>query len=159
MSETDPFWAFCHVIFGEEGYQRDIMFQMDLSLFKRIIPFPRFKFLQKHLLFRTFSEPLLPQVQNGVKGSNPSSSRQPVKRLTLLTVGIVFCQIFCEITKQVSNYSIKYYNDGIYPLPQTAIVVLVETIKLLVTIARAGGTCTEPYLGFASELTFKPFLL
>ncbi|XP_059091463.1 uncharacterized protein LOC131886999 isoform X2 [Tigriopus californicus] len=86
-----------------------------------------------------------------------SMSRQPMKRLTLLTIGIVFCQIFCEIAKQVSNYSIKYYNEGIYPLPQTAIVVLVEVIKLLVTIIRAKGSI--PSLSITSLKSSLRFLL
>ena len=41
--------------------------------------------------------------------------------------------------KQISNYSIQVFNGGKYPLPQTMLVVLVELIKLVATIVRAGS--------------------
>ena len=44
--------------------------------------------------------------------------------------------------KQISNYSIKEFNGGRYPLPQTMLVVLVELIKLVATIVRSG--CQRP---------------
>ena len=44
--------------------------------------------------------------------------------------------------KQISNYSIKEFNGGHYPLPQTMLVVLVELIKLVATIVRSG--CQRP---------------
>ena len=37
---------------------------------------------------------------------------------------IVLCSVGCEIGKQISNYSINYYNGGSYPLPQTFLVRL-----------------------------------
>ena len=46
-------------------------------------------------------------------------------------------QICCEVTKQVSNYSMNYFSNGKYPIPQTMIVVLCELIKLLGTILRS----------------------
>jgi hypothetical protein len=39
----------------------------------------------------------------------------------------------------VSNYSLQYYNGGHYPIPQTAMVVLMEIIKLITTIIRSKG--------------------
>jgi hypothetical protein len=39
----------------------------------------------------------------------------------------------------VSNYSLQYYNGGHYPIPQTAMVVLMEAIKLLATVIRSKG--------------------
>ncbi len=48
-------------------------------------------------------------------------------------------QICCEVSKQISNYSVQYYNGGKYPLPQTVIVILMELIKLVTTIFRAKG--------------------
>jgi hypothetical protein len=42
----------------------------------------------------------------------------------------------CEVGKQLSNYSIQYFNGGHYPLPQTIIVVLVEVVKLVTTVLR-----------------------
>ena len=35
---------------------------------------------------------------------------------------IVLGFVGCEIGKQISNYSINYYNGGRYPLPQTIMV-------------------------------------
>ena len=52
-------------------------------------------------------------------------------------------QVGCEVGKQLSNYSIQYYNGGKYPLPQTILVVLVEVIKLVTTILRYVH-CTVP---------------
>ena len=49
-------------------------------------------------------------------------------------------QVGCEVGKQLSNYSIQYYNGGKYPLPQTILVVLVEVIKLVTTILRYSTT-------------------
>ena len=40
---------------------------------------------------------------------------------------IVLCSVGCEIGKQISNYSINYYNGGSYPLPQTILVRLRQT--------------------------------
>ena len=54
-------------------------------------------------------------------------------KLGLFTVTgavIVLCSVGCEIGKQVSNYSINYYNGGRYPLPQTILV----RIKITITI-------------------------
>ena len=47
-----------------------------------------------------------------------------------------------EVGKQISNYSIKEFNGGHYPLPQTMLVILVELIKLGATIIRSG--CQRP---------------
>ena len=47
-----------------------------------------------------------------------------------------------EVAKQISNYSIQVFNGGKYPLPQTMIVVLIELIKLVVTVIRSG--CQRP---------------
>ena len=40
---------------------------------------------------------------------------------------IVLGSVSCEIGKQISNYSINYYNGGSYPLPQTILVRLRQT--------------------------------
>ena len=42
----------------------------------------------------------------------------------------------CEVAKQIINYSMQYYNNGKYPMPQTIIVVLGEIIKLGITLGR-----------------------
>ena len=53
-----------------------------------------------------------------------------------------FVQVTAEVGKQISNYSIKEFNGGHYPLPQTMLVVLVELIKLVATVLRSG--CQRP---------------
>jgi len=55
---------------------------------------------------------------------------------TLTGATIVLCCVGCEIGKQISNYSINYYNGGKYPLPQTLLVVMLEFLKLLATFGR-----------------------
>ena len=72
---------------------------------------------------------------------------------------IVLGSVGCEIGKQISNYSINYYNGGSYPLPQTILVrlgqtqhqiqihsgkhqvVLLEALKLTATFLRGGPQC------------------
>ena len=66
-------------------------------------------------------------------------------------------QIGCEIGKQVSNYSIQYYNGGKYPLPQTILVVLLEAMKLMVTVMRSG--CQIPSFDSISLRKSTKFLL
>ena len=57
----------------------------------------------------------------------------------------------------MSNYSIQYYNGGKYPLPQTILVVLLEAIKLLVTVLRSG--CKIPSFDSATLRKSMKFLL
>ena len=64
--------------------------------------------------------------ENGVA---PSSSSK-LGLFTITGAFIVFSSTTCEIVKQVSNYSINYYNSGTYPLPQTLLVMLSEVLKL-----------------------------
>ena len=64
-------------------------------------------------------------------------------KLGLFTVTgavIVLCSVGCEIGKQVSNYSINYYNGGRYPLPQTILVRIKITITTsrITSMARSG---------------------
>ena len=47
---------------------------------------------------------------------------------------IVLCSVGCEIGKQVSNYSINYYNGGQYPLPQTLLVREHNSLDLIFSI-------------------------
>ena len=75
--------------------------------------------------------------------THPTSTSTLVKevksRFTCLTISIVAFQIFCEVAKQTSNYSVQYYNGGKYPVAQTTIVVAMELIKLMATVVRAKG--------------------
>ena len=60
----------------------------------------------------------------------------------------------CEVTKQLANYSLQYYNGGHFPIPQTAIVIIVALVKLFVTVVRAGGKCPFSNQG-VSWTTFR----
>ena len=70
---------------------------------------------------------------------------------------IVLLCVFCEIGKQISNYSINYYNGGKYPIPQTILVVLLEILKLTATILRL--KCKAPSFDKASIKSSFKFLL
>merc|ERR1712141_326143 len=98
-------------------------------------------------------EPLVTVIQPEVRSTT-------VKKLGLFSVigiSIVFTQICCEVTKQVSNYSMNYFSNGKYPIPQTMIVVLCEMIKFLGTILRS--KCTLPSFSFQSIRSSLRFLL
>jgi len=72
--------------------------------------------------------------------SQTQSPTTTVKRLSLFSlvgISIVLTMIFCEVTKQISNYSLQYYNHFTFPIPQTIIVVLCELVKLVTTFVRA----------------------
>jgi len=63
-----------------------------------------------------------------------------VKRLSLfslLGISIVLTMVFCEVSKQISNYSLQYYSHFHYPIPQTIIVALCELVKLVTTFFRS----------------------
>merc|ERR1712179_342937 len=76
---------------------------------------------------------------------------------TLTGAAIVFCQVFCEVGKQVTSYSVHYYNGGTYPVPQTMLVLLGEIIKLFTTLARTG--CAPPSIDFISLRQSVKFLI
>ena len=78
---------------------------------------------------------------DGAKRSEPEATKASAvaKSLSCVTLGIVLLQICCEVSKQVSIYSVQYLNHGKYPVPQTFMVVAMETMKLVATVVRAGG--------------------
>ena len=51
-----------------------------------------------------------------------TNSTNKLGLFTTTGAAIVLCCVGCEIGKQVSNYSLNYYNGGKYPLPQTLLV-------------------------------------
>jgi len=104
---------------------------------------------------------LYPRLRSMVNSEmEPTTPSTPQAKLGLFTFAgavIVFCQIACEIGKQVSNYSIQYYNGGKYPLPQTLLVVLLEAFKLVATIIRSG--CDRPSFDTTSLRKSMKFVL
>merc|ERR1712018_890620 len=89
-----------------------------------------------------------------------SPSPPTVKKLglfSLIGISIVLTQVFCEVTKQISNYSLQYFSGGHYPVPQTIIVVLGELVKLVATIGRS--KCTLPSFSVQSLRSSLRFLL
>ena len=73
-------------------------------------------------------------------------------KLGLFTVtgaAIVLACVSCEIGKQVSNYSINYYNGGRYPLPQTLLVSVLRVPSMSPSPCSraAGGGAGAPQAG------------
>ena len=56
--------------------------------------------------------------------NNTNTKTTKMGLFSLTGAVIVLCSVGCEIGKQISNYSINYYNGGRYPLPQTILVRL-----------------------------------
>ena len=55
--------------------------------------------------------------------NNTNTNSREIPTLEKLnTLILVLGFIILEIGKQISNYSINYYNGGSYPLPQTVMV-------------------------------------
>ncbi|XP_013409202.1 CMP-sialic acid transporter 2 [Lingula anatina] len=53
-----------------------------------------------------------------------------------VALSVIYCFSFLvmEVGKQCSSYAMKYYNDDVYPVPQTFLVAAVELIKLVVMV-------------------------
>ena len=65
-------------------------------------------------------------------------------KLGLFTVtgaAIVLACVSCEIGKQVSNYSINYYNGGRYPLPQTLLVSVLRVESFIIVTFSLSSCC------------------
>ncbi|XP_040567230.1 uncharacterized protein [Lepeophtheirus salmonis] len=65
---------------------------------------------------------------------------------SFIGLSIVLFQVICEVSKQISNYSIQYYNNGKYPVASTAMVVSTEFLKLIFTIFRIDSSL--PHFNF-----------
>jgi len=68
---------------------------------------------------------------------SPPTTDKRLSLFSLVGISIVLTMVFCEVTKQISNYSLQYYNHFQFPIPQTIIVVLCELVKLVTTLIRA----------------------
>ena len=44
-----------------------------------------------------------------------------------------------EATKQCANFGVQYLNDNKYPVPQTALVTLIEMCKVTFTVIASRG--------------------
>eukprot|EP00096_Caligus_rogercresseyi_P006532 TRINITY_DN2302_c0_g1_i1.p1 TRINITY_DN2302_c0_g1~~TRINITY_DN2302_c0_g1_i1.p1 ORF type:complete len:338 (-),score=29.17 TRINITY_DN2302_c0_g1_i1:196-1209(-) len=74
--------------------------------------------------------------------SNQIASKQSNSKISLFTLGgisIVALQVILEVSKQVSNYSMQYYNGGKYVIASSALVVTTEILKILFTLLRMGS--------------------
>merc|ERR1711936_504026 len=89
--------------------------------------------------------------------TNTTTKATKMGLFSLTGAVIVLCPVGCEIGKQVSNYSINYYNGGSYPLPQTLLVVLLEVLKLSGTVLRM--RCRTPSFDKPSVKASFKFLL
>ena len=63
----------------------------------------------------------------------------------------VLLQIFCEVSKQTAFYSLQYYNNGVFPIPKTFLVVLTEVTKLVTIVALSKGQCPISKYGLSSR--------
>ena len=70
-----------------------------------------------------------------------SENSQKLGLFSLVGLVIVFTQIFLEVSKQTANYSLQYYNGGVFPIPKTYLVVLTETTKLAAILVLSKGLC------------------
>ena len=61
-------------------------------------------------------------MSNWITEGGKESDGSKLGLFSLTGAVIVLCSVGCEVGKQVSNYSINYYNGGEYPLPQTVLV-------------------------------------
>jgi len=77
-------------------------------------------------------------LQSASVTNSSNSMDEKLGLFSLVGFLIVLFQVGCEVMKQISNYWMQYYNEGLYPVPQTAIVVMVELIKLVATVIRSG---------------------
>nr|ACO15724.1 ZK370.7 [Caligus clemensi] len=59
--------------------------------------------------------------------------------VSLIGLGIVALQVSLEVSKQISNYSMQYYNGGKYLVASTAMVFTSEIIKMIFTVLRMGS--------------------
>jgi len=80
--------------------------------------------------------------------SNGSDKRMPdpppdqkLGLFTTLGLAIVLTQIVFEVSKQTANFSLQYYHDGVYPIPNTFLVVLTELTKLTAILIISKGQC------------------
>jgi hypothetical protein len=71
----------------------------------------------------------MPNVFSETKSGSSLSSTLPI---------VCLFAVF-EVTKQASNYGVKYSNADEYPVPQTLLVAIIEMIKVLVVIVRLEG--------------------
>ena len=74
------------------------------------------------------------------------------KSKQLITLRQYF-QIFCEVSKQTANYSLQYYNSGVFPIPKTFLVVLTETTKLTAILVLSKGLCPIYKYGVSGLVT------
>ena len=73
-------------------------------------------------------------------------SANPARPRSSSQVAIVAFGIACEISKQCTNFAAVYFSDdGRYPVPQTAIVLAIEVVKVVMVVAvlALGGKAKE----------------
>ena len=83
---------------------------------------------------------------------------QKLGLFSLVGLVIVFTQIFFEVSKQTANYSLQYYNGGVFPIPKTFLVVLTETTKLTAILVLSKGLCPIYKYGVSGRVTNSFFL-
>ena len=87
-----------------------------------------------------------------------SENSQKLGLFSLVGLVIVFTQIFLAVSNQTANYSLQYYNAGVFPIPKTFLVVLTETTKLTAILVLSKGLCPIYKYGVSGRVTNSIFL-
>jgi len=93
-------------------------------------------------------------VKQSTSAAAVKERRMASQKLGLFTLTgfiIVVTQIFCEVSKQTAFYSLQYYNNGVFPIPKTFLVVLTEVTKLVTIVALSKGECPISKYGLSSR--------
>lgn len=65
----------------------------------------------------------------------PVKRNETLERESLGCCGLVFYSsvfLMLDVWKQVASYGMKYFNNNVYPIPQTKIVAITEVLKFIV---------------------------
>ena len=82
-----------------------------------------------------------PLVMSRALSANPARPPRSSSQVAIVAFGIA-----CEISKQCTNFAAVYFSDdGRYPVPQTAIVLAIEVVKVVMVVAvlALGGKAKE----------------
>ena len=61
----------------------------------------------------------------------------------MLLLRYILLYNICDVSKQTLNYAFRVHTAGDYPLPQVIIVMMIEIVKLMITLIRGWGTLTQ----------------
>ncbi|XP_049513308.1 uncharacterized protein LOC119431448 [Dermacentor silvarum] len=91
----------------------------------------------------------LPQAET----ASPKSALERRERTSLpVVLGLFAASTFTDVSKMVCSYSLRYHNDGAYPMNQSLVVALTEVLKCVlvavVHVVTSGSLRMRPSLKF-----------